>query len=276
VLYKGKVQGLTGIMGFLRHSTQNTVIMCDADVVSNLDIEELVDFHEENGADITVVYQNGGDLCGIDDIIDMKLDETGLVQDIRVSSKGAPHGNFALDIVVISKALLMDLVTDAAARNLKIFGRDILQRNVNKLKIYGYPAHGYTAVIDSIQSYMNANMDLLKPEVRAALFPKGRPVYTKSRDDMPAKYGLSAFVKNSLIADGCRIEGTVENSILFRGVQIGKGAVVRNSMILQDTNLGKNAALTWVITDKDVAIQDGRVLTGFDSYPVFIAKGSIV
>ena len=277
VLYTGKIQGLTGIMGFLDHSIQKTVIMCDADVISNLDLEKVLDAHEANQADITVVYRHcESEMKGMDDIVNMTMDETGRVREIKITSAASKEGNYALDIVVISKALLVELITDAAARNLKDFCRDILQRNVVSLKIYGFKAEGYTAVIDSMSSYLNANMDLLRSDVRRSLFPNNRPVYTKSRDDCPAKYGLSADVKNSLIADGCQIEGQVENSILFRGVKIGKGSVVKNSIILQDSIVEDVSSLAWVITDKDVTVGSGRTLNGSDSYPVFIAKGAII
>ena len=119
-------------------------------------------------------------------------------------------------------------------------------------------------------------MELMSSEIRDDLFNAQRPIYTKVRDDMPARYGLGSVVKNSLIANGCVIDGEVENCILFRGVKIDKGAKVKNCVIMQDTLIGTNCSLKYVITDKDVLIKDGRTLMGFQSYPVYISKASVV
>jgi glucose-1-phosphate adenylyltransferase len=108
------------------------------------------------------------------------------------------------------------------------------------------------------------------------LFNRERPIYTKVRDDMPAIYGIGSNVKNSLIADGCIIEGTVENSILFRGVRVEKGAVVKNSIIMQDCEIQANSQLEYTITDKDVVIRENRKLFGYKLYPMVLAKGSVV
>ena len=119
-------------------------------------------------------------------------------------------------------------------------------------------------------------MDLLDSVKRGKLFPENAPVYTKVRDNPPAKYAIGANVKNSLVADGCIIEGTVENCILFRGAKIGKGAVVKDSIIMQDGVIGKNCEISCVITDKIVHITDGRIMTGSKNYPLYIGKGATI
>ena len=154
--------------------------------------------------------------------------------------------------------------------------KTVFQRGVNDYRIYGYEHTGYVADIKGMSSFYDCNLELLRPEVRSALFPAARPVYTKVRDEVPVKYGISANVKNSMIADGCVIQGTVENSLIFRGVKIGKGAVVRNCVIMQGTVVGENSHLDSVITDKDVLIRDSRTLVGCASYPMYISKGSAV
>ena len=117
-------------------------------------------------------------------------------------------------------------------------------------------------------------MELLKTDKRNALFRKDFPVYTKIGDNGPTKYGLESNIKNSLIADGCIIEGTVENCVLFRGVKVGKNTVVKNSVILQSTEIGDNCQIMSVITDKNVKISNEKVLTGSDTYPLFIGKNA--
>ncbi len=112
--------------------------------------------------------------------------------------------------------------------------------------------------------------------VRAKLFPRERPIYTKVRDEAPVRYGLGSQVRNSLLADGCHIEGEVENSVLFRGVTVGKGVKVKNSVIMQGTTIGDGSSLECVVADKNVTIREGRTITGFRTYPVYIKKGSQV
>ena len=146
----------------------------------------------------------------------------------------------------------------------------------DQLDIRGYEFTGYASKIKSLASYYRANMDLLQKEIRDELFQPNRPIYTKVRDEVSAKYGLDAKVSNSLVADGCVIDGEVENSIIFRGVRIAKGACVKNSIIMQSGIVGENVLLDYVITDKDVTITDSRSLMGYKTYPVYIAKGSRV
>ena len=119
-------------------------------------------------------------------------------------------------------------------------------------------------------------MMLLDKNNRDELFNLERPIYTKLRDDMPTRYGYDAKISDSLIADGCVIEGTVENCILFRGVTVGKGAIVKNSIIMQDTVIGKGCEINYTISDKDVNIEEQRALQGSPHYPVFINKGTVI
>ena len=118
-------------------------------------------------------------------------------------------------------------------------------------------------------------MELLNKKIRDELFG-ARDIYTKVRDSAPSKYGTYSSVRNSLISDGCIVEGTVENSILFRGVKIGKGAIVRNSIIMQDAVIGEKVVTDSIITDKNVVIRDNRILSGCDVQPYFIPKGTMI
>lgn len=135
--------------------------------------------------------------------------------------------DYSMNIILMKKSLLQRLVNDAVSMNHESFERDIIQSNVEKLRIYGFEAKGFSLTVDSMQSYFDANMQLLDLDNCKQLFNRERPIYTKVRDDMPAIYGLGSSVKNSLVANGCIIDGEVENSILFRGVRVEKGAVVK-------------------------------------------------
>ena len=191
-------------------------------------------------------------------------------------NREAESGNVLLNITVIDKRLLERIVSEAVSGNQYSFTQYVLQQGNEALKIYGYEYKGYVADIKSLQSYYDCSMDLLKPEIRKEMFPTERPVYTKVRDEVPVKYGIDAVAKNAMIADGCVIEGTVENSIIFRGVKIGKGSVVKNSIIMQDSVVGSNVQLDCVITDKNVVIRDRRHLAGCEDLPYFISKGRML
>ena len=119
-------------------------------------------------------------------------------------------------------------------------------------------------------------MNLLSTSNREKLFLQTRPIYTKVRDNPPAKFAIGAKVKNSLIGDGCIIEGTVENSVLFRGVKVGKGAVVKNSILMQDTVIGSKCEVSCVVSDKNVKVSDMRMLTGSQNYPLYLGKGAVI
>jgi glucose-1-phosphate adenylyltransferase len=173
---------------------------------------------------------------------------------------------------IISRDFLKKIVSEAASRNQSSFTREILQGRKDDYKIMGFEHKSFFTKIDSVQSYYKANMLLLDQNKKNALFKPNLPVLTKIGDNGPVKYGLEANVKNSLIADGCIIEGTVENSILFRGVKVGKGTVVKNCVLLQSTKIGTNCSISSVITDKNVEISSDKVLTGSETYPLYIGK----
>ena len=196
------------------------------------------------------------------------------VKDVLVDPQFSGECNISLGMFVMSKEFLKKIVSESISRNQYSLIRDVLQAKKNEYTICGYEHKGYFSKIDSLLNFYNANLELLKPENRNALFKKDFPVYTKIGDNGPTKYGLESDISNSLIADGCIIEGTVENCVLFRGVKIGKDTVIKNSVILQGTEIGEGCQVSSVITDKNVKISNGKVLTGSDTYPLFIGKNA--
>ena len=181
---------------------------------------------------------------------------------------------FSLGMFIMRRSLLESLVADSIAFGRYDFYRDIIQRLSNNLNIRGYEYTKNYFEISSVSGYMKENMRLLTEEVRQQAFEM--PVYTKVKDSVPAQYCTGCQVSNSIVSDGCRIEGTVINSILSRGVVIGKGAVVKNSIIMQNTEIMKNVTLNYVILDKDVIVRENRQLVGHETYPVVIEKKSII
>ena len=273
--HRDKLASLKGSMGFISRSDEEYVLLSDCNVVCNLDIESLMDYHTAKNADMTIVYKNGK-VPALKDVIVLDMNDDGKAEKVTLSPVTDENVNYSLNVILMKKALLERLINDAISLNYKDFETDLIQGNVGKLNIYGYEAKGYSAVIESLQSYYNVNMELLNPENCDDLFNRERPVYTKVRDDMPAIYGIGSSVKNSLIADGCIIEGTVENSILFRGVRVEKGAVVKDSIVMQDVFVAQNATLNCVVADKSVVITPNKTLSGAENYPVYIGKEIVI
>ena len=274
-MYAGRVSSLAGIQPFLRNSKEEYVLLSDCHVVGNIDYDRLIEEHIASGADITIGYRKGP-LPSRQDNLVIWTDGDGRVVDMVLNYGADEEGCYGLGLYMLKKSTLTRLVAEAVSRNHMHFERDILQRRMDELRIIGYQVPEYTAVISSLGSYFQANMALLDPGVRAALFPSRRPIYTKVRDCAPAIYGLHASVSNSLVADGSRIEGDVRNSIIFRDVEIGRDATVEDCIVMQGSVVSERSSLKYVVMDKNVIIRDGRTLQGFDSYPVFISKDSEV
>jgi glucose-1-phosphate adenylyltransferase len=177
---------------------------------------------------------------------------------------------------MIRRTLLISLLEECIAHGQYDWVKDILIKKLDKLNVYGYEFTGYWRNISTVQSYYKCSMDLLKPEIREELLIRNGKIYTKVKDEAPAKYNEEAEVTNSIVADGCFIEGIVENSVLFRGVTVAKGAVVKNSIVMQASMIGENASVEYVIMDKNVVMSKGKHLKGEADYPIVVSKNSVV
>lgn len=275
-IYKGHVDGLFGAMNFLKHSSEEYVVLCDADVITNFDLSDMLNSHIKSGAGVTVAYKRGKLPQNHNDIMTFSLDGDKIV-DIAFAAKGQEDCLYSLDITIMSREKLIEIVEMGYERNYTSLARDIFQCYFKELDMHGYEVKPYAAVMDSPESYAKISAEILNnTEVRRELFCKKRPVFTKTRDDMPTIYGLDSKVSNSLIADGCVIEGTVKNSILFRGVKVQKGAVVENSIVMQDVIVNENAHLEYVTVDKKVQVGVGKTLIGSEIYPIYVRKSAKV
>lgn len=275
-VYNSRIESLASVHLFLENSKEDFVLITDSDVVCNIDYADVISFHVKKDADITLVYRFGKKVKKISSPSVYTIDPDSRVRDMLIDPATEGECNYGMGMMLIKRELLIKLVTDCVSRNLYNFKRDLLQRNLSAYRTYAYEFRGFTKTICSAVSYFEANMALMLPAVRAQLFNSDRPIFTKVRDDMPARYGLGSQVSNSLIADGCVIDGEVKNSVLFRGVHVEKGTVVENCVVMQDSVIKQNCRLNYVIMDKDVTIKNDRSLLGFESYPVFISKGSVV
>lgn len=280
-VYAGRVDGLASILDTLKDQKEKYVVMADSNIAVNFDFKAMLDAHIESGADVTVAYAkeeipeamiNNNDFSNL--YFTFKL-EDGRVKKMYINSKEAGVQNLSMNIYIMDRELLINEITTAFVRGYVYFERDILAPQTEKLNIQAYEFTGYKARICGMKSYFDENMKLLEDANLDGLFG-ANPIYTKVRDDNPTRYIAGAKGKNALVADGCVIEGEIENCILFRGVKVAKGAKVKNCVLMQDTIVGENANIEYVITDKNVTISAGKELHGTDTFQVFVAKGQNV
>ncbi len=277
-LYTTRLEALMGVTHFISRCNEDHLVLSDCDGICNIDLSDVIDAHVANNADITVVTRKlNDDELDMRDITAITADENGVVTDASAYVKGMSGTEVSTNIVVVNRMFLLGALRDAAAHGFKHFYKDIVARRIGRARIYRYMYEKTFIHINSLEGYFASSMKLLDPEIRNSLFGvDNMPVYTKLRNSSPTRYTADAKVTNSYVADGCVIEGTVENCIIFRGVHIGKGTVVKNCVLLQDTYTGNNVTLNCVITDKNVTIGDGRMLSGHTTMPFFIPKGAKV
>lgn len=272
--YENRINALEAMLPYISKSTNEYVLMADCNIVCNLDYNEIIDGHIKSGADITIAYKRGI-APKLSHVMTFEIGEESKISSVKIGESGTTACDYSLNIIVMSRVLLERLLRSAEVMGAKNFERDIIAANIDTLNIRGHKIDTYAKVIDSLQSYYDISMELLSGEYRD-LFNPENPVYTKVRDDMPAIYGICSKATNSLVADGCTIKGTVENSILFRGVYVAEGAVVKNAIVMQDSYISANAKINCAILDKDVVIKPGREISGAETYPIYIGKGITV
>lgn len=267
-------------MSFLNRGKQDYVLVTNCNTICNINIEKVMDFHFKKDADITVVYTKIGELTpkelGHNILLD--VEEDGTVSDIQVYPQRQKSTNSYMHMFFIKKDLLIDMVGDCLAHDKHSISKDILLANIGKRRIFAYEYCGYQKTIDSIKSFFEFNLQLLNPEIRGELFGTDgeRSIRTKVKDSVPTKYGPEAEVTNSVVADGCTIEGRVERCIIFRGVKIGKGSVVKDAIIMQNSRIMDNCRVENAIFDKEVILCNGKKLIGQETYPLVIGKRTIV
>ena len=276
-VYHGRVEALYSIVNFLAEQKEKYVVISDCNVASDLNFAHLIDAHVKSGANVTMVYERAEIAKPITtDNYTFTMDDAGRVTEIRWNDYRMGVQNLSMGVIVMDREELIAMVKDAAVQNRMYLERDILGPSLKILHVQGYEYSGYRARIYDIKSYFDENMRLLCPENVAQLFPTERPVYTKVRDEAPVRYAMDCQVHRCIVADGCIIEGEVENCVLFRGVKVSKGAKVKNCVLMQDTVVEPNANVEYVVTDKNVHITEDKKLAGTDTFPVFIAKNHSV
>ena len=276
--YRGKLETLYSAMDFLEYGGEEYVVMIDAAILSNFDLNKIVGAHAASGKDVTVVTKKG--ICNGEKLIDLavKLDKKGEVADMAVDYAASEDYLASMDIFVLNKQWLMNQVKECVARNQYHMDRDLVlggwQAGSVSVNVFEY--EGMALYNESVQEYYRNTLALLDKEVRSDLFGRCHPVYTKVRDRVPCYYGEDSEIENCLIADGCLLEGEVEDSVLFRQVTIAEGAEVENCIVMNDCVIGEDAKLKYVILDKNVTVTPGALVCGTKDHPIVIKKGETV
>lgn len=274
-IYRNRLEALIGTYEFVVHSQSEYFVISDCNYIFNADYAEAVKEHIRTGADITCLSkrmplsaQQAADCVTF-------CETDGRLTSVRLDPGEDGTYLCGLNNYIMGKKFLIALIEHCRGRGYDNFEDSVLQAGVGQMKLMNLEVPGSVIKIGSLEQYYAASMGLLDRELRDELF-SDHPVFTKVRDEMPAKYGLEAEVSDCLIADGCLLDGCCSHSVIFRGVRIEKGARVRNCILLQGTVVRAGAELCCVITDKNAVVSENRVLAGSENNPLFVGKGKTV
>lgn len=274
--YHTSLEALGSISDMLNKNKSEHVLICSADIVANIPLDEVMKEHKQSEADVTIVCTKNAEGGAFD--MFLGLSPRHEVEDIRNGDNmGGKCKYKSMGIYIMKRKYLLKLLSDCVTHNLRSFERDAMQHVFGRGdKIHGYVFDKYSAKIENVKGYFTASMDMLDKDIRDQVFLQNRPILTKIYDEAPTYYGEDAEVNDSLIADGSRIEGKVENSIVFRGCTIAKDAVIKDSIVLPNSTIGQGVELSYVVTDKGVTVRENRKMMGSATYPVAIAKNATV
>ena len=263
---------------YMSESRVDLVILADSSVVYNMDYRFALDEHARRGADITAIYSRKNITQGErESAIIFDIDPSGRVVALSGHAEDAPEQNVSLGAYIMHKDLFIELTAGEKNCGMLRFSRVLVAGALGRLNVVAHEFRGYSAQICTVGTFFHYNMEMLDIEKRNALFDlEGRRIYTSRRDSLPTKYGKKAQIRNSIVAEGCQIDGEVTDSVIFRNVKVKAGAVVRNSILQESTVIEKDADLDYVIADRAVVISEQRRIAGYSTYPVYIENSRII
>lgn len=271
----GEIDVLMGIMPYLRRSRQKYVVLSTGNTICNITFDEALREHKTKGADITVIYREEN-TPGDGERLILETDDVGRITDLSHGPLRRTGLLAGMDMYIMEKELLIRICEAAYARGEHSFVMDALVRNAHTMRMYGWEYKGYAGRVDSVASYFACNMEILREDVQTALFRQEDEIFTKVKHLAPTRYGDGAEITNCLISDGCNIEGSAENCIIFRGVKLGKHAHLRNCIIMEKTHIDTGCEAENVIFDKECLMREGKRLMGQPNYPIIIRKGAVI
>lgn len=264
-------------MLFFKKSKEEYIIIAPSYMVCNINLDRAMKYHVESNNDITIIYKEVDDA----DKNFIHCEVLNINNDDRVVSVGRNIGinkraNICMEMYMMSKRIFMDIVNECVSIGSYKKVKQHIYNCLDDLNVGTFRFKGYLSCVNSIKAYYKTSMDLLNHNVMKELFSSGRPIYTKTNDEIPSKYSQSSDVKNSIIGNGCIIDGKVRNSIISRRVVISKNSVIENCVILQNSNIDENVSLNYVILDKNAYIKNGRQLKGDEELPIVIENQDII
>lgn len=273
----GNLHSLFHHLNYFNQESDSYVILSSCHVICNMKYKEALQFHKDKKANITLIYKRIPAHHPLGQLQrELVMNGSGRVSRLHEQFDISQERCRFLDSIIIDKSLFIKLVKDCMLDFECDFMEDILLKHLDLLKVYGYEYGGYVTFMDSVARYLQASLELLQPETWKALFHKQSTIYTKVRNDPPTRYMTRAKVHHSLIANGCVIEGTVENSIIFRGVKIHPRAMIKNSIIMPNSVIEENVKLNHVILDEEVHMRAHKELVGTVSDPIVVSRSRII
>ena len=275
---RGKLDELRNALNYLEQSNSQYVLLADAYVVYNMDYRPMLQAHIDSGADVTIAatHEPDGSTKVYPSVL--QADRSGRVVSYALNTTARPGDYVGMGCLIIAKQLLTSAIQELTAKGIYHLERDFIQHHFNrgKLTLNMFPFEGVCLRIRDVDSYFRSSMAIIDESVGAPLFRGDRPVFTRVTDEIPTYYGPECNVSSCVVADGCVLEGTVDNCVFSRGVRVCKGAVVKNCIIMQGSTVGEGAQLENVIVDKWANITASAQLKGLATNPVIIRKGAVV
>ncbi len=275
VEHGGEADDLSGLLDYFKSNTEKYVIIANTKNIFSTTLNDFIQAHEESGADISIMYNRDSNRYGVPSLV-FSTDRKGFVTDILYDPEKTSVTRCALGVTVLERELLIDLLSEMIARGGHDFSIEGILRMYQNLRVYGFEYKGHALRINSVVNYFKASMRLLEDEIQQALFWSGMPVFTKVKDEAPALYTTGNSVSNCMVSDGCKIDGSIKDSVLFRGVTVSSNTRIDRCVVFQDAYISEGVELENVILDKNCVIRPGVKLIGQADYPVVIGKGAIV
>ena len=268
--YRGTADSIAQNIDFLKSQHEPYVVITSGDCVYKIDFDKLIDYHSNKNADITIVTKAMPEGKNLTQFGIITVDDDNNITNIEEKPMSPSTNIVSCGIYVMRRRLLIDLIEKAVEEDRYDFVRDILIRYKGQKRIFGYKISDYWRNIASVNDYFETNMDFLKPEVRNHFFKTYPDIYSKVDDLPPAKYNVGAKIENSLVASGTIVNGTVENSVIFRQAFIGNNCTIKNSIILNDVYIGDNSYIENCIVESHGTVRANSYHKGENGIEVVI------
>ncbi|MDD3368649.1 MAG: glucose-1-phosphate adenylyltransferase subunit GlgD [Lachnospiraceae bacterium] len=272
--FRGTADAIYQNMNFLKSSHEPYVIITSADCVYKMDYNELLEYHIDKKADVTVVVKDMDNIRDVDRYGTVKMNEESRICEFEEKPVIAKSNTISCGIYVIRRRLLIELLERCAEEDQYDFVKDVLIRYRDVKRIFGYKIKDYWRNIASVEDYFETNMDFLKPEVREYFFHEYPTIYSKVDDLPPAKYNVGSGIKNSLVASGCIVNGTIEDSIIFKKSYIGSNCYIKNSIILNDVYIGDNVHIENCIVESRGTIAANSYYKGENGINIVVERNN--